>query len=136
MIAAGNQSAVRDRCAPCSVTTGDHVRALSPGYLGRTVATECTGPAMPDDTVFARDDPRDFAREILGVKPTPAAIAHGYKDWSCGLPLPERYLHQPPRTAPPSAAVLAQTLAGCWPIRPSYDLCLRASTPSSTPTRR
>lgn len=35
-------------------------------------------PAITDH--FGRDDPRDFARDILGLRPTPAALARGYVD--------------------------------------------------------
>lgn len=30
--------------------------------------------------LFSRDDPRDFARDVLGLRPTARALAHGYTD--------------------------------------------------------
>jgi hypothetical protein len=64
---------------------------------------------------FGREDPRDFVRDVLGVKPTQEALAHGYTDpWT---PDQERIMlsvmqHQ--KTAVPSGHSCGKTVLAAW----------------------
>ncbi len=59
----------------------EQVLALPLPAQRRIAAVLLASPSSPSAANdLAREDPRDFIRDVLGVQPTEAALKHGYKD--------------------------------------------------------
>ena len=98
---------------------------MKPAELRGFIATLRKMPTAAPTTSaqFGREDPRDFIRDVLGMKPTAAAVKHGYKDpWTPDQDRVMEAIMEHPKVAVPSGhscgkSFIAAVLALWWLYR-------------------